>query len=284
MLTRKINLAGITNPNPGLNTSTTIAVPGGERVHCILVKVTASTGTNLPIGNWIGDITVKLGGKPQRIHTASQLDKLNKVNGSAYGAQTVGSSGTNYGQIIPIFFAEPWRNDNDQATFLAVETSKEKLMEIEVVRNGTPSGTAPTVTITASAIVSNDKQPRAQGAPFVMKKVYRSDFPSSATLDITTLDKRDMYAAVHIAAANITKAVLKADGLPIHELEVAENDSALTNFQMDATQFDYSLVLDQDDTINSGLFAGNLNSLELRVEQSSAATITTLAERVGAPD
>jgi hypothetical protein len=284
MLTRKIQLPTVSNPNPALNTTSTIYVPPGERVHQVFLKITASTGTNLPVANWIGDVTVKLGGKPQRIHTLDELNKLNKVNGSAYGAFTVGVSATDYGQIVPIFFAEPWRNDNDQAQFLAVETSKEKAMEIEVVRNGTPTGTSPTVTVSAYAIVSADKQPRAQGNAFVMKKVYRSDFPSTANLDIPTLDKRDMYASLHIAAANITKAILKADGLPIHDLLLADNDALVTQLQMDPTQFDYSLVLDQDDTINNGLFAGALSDLQLRVEQSNAATIRVLSERVGTPD
>ena len=143
------------------------------------------------------------------------------------------------------------------------------------------------MSVSAQAVVDQGRQPRNNGVPFVMKKVFRSDFPTSTALDITTLDKRDMYSAVHIVsgtAGNITKAVLKADGLPIHELLAAENSALLTQNQQDPTQFDYSLVLDQDDPMSNGLFAGGLSDLQLRVEQTVTATTRTLSERIGAPE
>jgi hypothetical protein len=284
MLTRKIQLPTVINPSPSASQTSTIQVPPGERVHLVLLKIFAATGTTLPTAGWVGDIRVKRGGKVQRLHSAAELNQLNKVNGAGYGAFTIGSSGTNYGQIIPIFFAEPWRNNNAEADFVAVDTDPANQMEIEVDIATNPGGKASPATVSAQAVVSADKQPRPAGQPFVMKKVFRSDFANSAALDITTLDKRDMYQAIHIVAANVTKAVLKADGLPIHELLTEENDALLTQQQMDPTQYDYSVVLDQDDPMANGLFAGRLSDLQLRVEQSSAATIRVLTERLGPPE
>ena len=281
MVKQKINLPTVTNPNPANGQTSIVTVPGGYRVHQVLISATASTGTNLPSGNWVGDIRVKLGGKVQRLHSAVELNQINTVNGAAYGLTTVGSSTSNYGQVIPVFFAEPWRNDNTQGVFLAWDTSPGQLLEIEIDINGTPTGTAPVITISAVAVVDipgTDYKPSG-----LITKVFRSDFASAANLDITTLDRRDIYQALYIAAANISRAILKANNTPIHELTKAFNGAFLGNMGL-AAKFDYDLVLDADDAIQSGLNAAGLNDLQLRIEQSSAAAIRVLSQRLGRPE
>jgi len=283
MLKRKIILPTVTNANPTTGKTSVVTVTPGYRVHTVLLNITANTGTNLPIGNWIGDIRVKLGGKVQRLHSAAELNKLNLVNGAAYGAYTVGVSGTNYGQVIPIFLAEPWRNDNLQAEWLAWNTSATSLMEIEIDTNGTPTGTTPTISITATAVVDTGSQAGSDKTGLQIVKVFRNDYPSAQNLDVTTLDRRDVYQGVYIAAANITRAIVKADSLPIHELYVADNKALLTQSLL-SPQFDYDLVLDHDDALSSGLNANAARDLQLRIEQSAAAVIRILTMRLGTPE
>lgn len=283
MLKRKISLPTVTVPNPTSGKTSVVSIPGGLRAHVIYLKITADTGTNLPIANWIGDIRVKLGGKVQRLHSADELNKLNSVNGDSYAAQTVGSSASNYGQIIPIFLAEPWRNSNDQADYLAWPSTKDQLIEVEVDCNGTPTGTSPTITIAASAVVDSLNQPGSDKTGVLISKVFRNDYPSAANLDITTLDKRDIYQGIYIAAANITKAIVKAGGTVVHELPLSENVSMLKSYGLQ-TKFNYDLVIDAEDPIQNGLPANGLNDLQLRIEQSSAAVIRVLAQRLGTPE
>jgi hypothetical protein len=283
MIKQKINLPTVTNPNPTSGKTSVITVPGGYRVHQILLSITADTGTNLPIGNWIGDIRVKLGGKVQRLHSASELNLINKTNGTVYGAVTLGSSASNYGQQIPIYFAEPWRNDNTQGEFLAWNSTPSRLIEVEVDCNGTPTGTTPTITVSAVAIVDGSLQAGSDKTGGLITKIFRSDFASAANLDITTLDRRDIYQAIYITAANISKAVLKANGITFHELTKATNAAYLTQTGM-AAQFDYDMVLDADDPLQSGLNANGLSDLQLRIEQSSAAAIRVLSQRLGSPE
>lgn len=294
MLKRKIALPTVTNPNPAAGQTSVITVPGGLRCHQILLKITGSTATSLPIttatGSYIKDVRVKLGGKVQRLHTAWELNNLNKVNGSTYGAYTVGSSGTNYGQIIPIFFAEPWRNENAQGEYLAWPSTKDQLIEVEVDVFALPTGTTPVLTISAHAIVDNGLQPNADKNGVVISKVFRNDFAAATSLDITTLDKRDLYQGIYIQAnagstTLVSKAIVKANGTLIHELPYSENFEFLSAMGLTET-FDYSLVVDADDPIQNGLPASGLSDLQLRIENTASPTTVfrVLAQRLGSPE
>lgn len=293
MIKQKINLPTVTNPNPTNGKTSVVTVPGGYRVHQILLSITADTGKNLPIGNWIGDIRVKLGGKVQRLHSAAELNKINQTNGSTYAAVTVGASGANYGQVIPIYLAEPWRNDNTQGEFLAWNTSSSKLLEVEIDCNGAPTtDTTAVISVSAMAIVDGSQQPGSDKTGGLIAKIFRSDFAGAANLDITTLDKRDIYQSFHIVASDlgdtaaralVDKVILKANGVTFHELTKANNSAYLAQVNM-AAQFDYDLVLDSDDPLQSGLNANGLSDLQLRIQKSGTATIRVLSQRLGSPE
>jgi hypothetical protein len=290
MLKRHIALPTPSTPNPTSGKTTVVTVPGGLRVHQVLLKIIADTGTNLPSGNWIGDIRVKLGGKVQRLHTMAELNKINATNGTPYAMTTIGSSASSYGQIIPIFLAEPWRKNNSQQEYLAWPTTKDQLMEIEVDCNGTPSGSSPTITISATAVVDDLPQPGSDKNGVIISKVFRGDYAQSQYYDLTTLDKRDIYQAVYLqsnagSTTLVTKAIVKAGGRIIHELPVLDNTAFLKSNEL-TESFDYSVVLDADDPIENGLPTGGLNDLQLRIENSAAPTTIAryLAQRLGTPE
>lgn len=264
--------------------------PMGYRYHALFLEILGDTGTsngatNLPTV-WVNDIRVKLGGKVQRLHTAAQLNKINSVKGAAYAAITLGSSGASYGQMIPIYLAEPWRKDIREAEYPAWVTGPGNQLQVELDL-GTPSGTTPAPAIKVYAMVDKAAQP---GQEQNIVKIYRNDFATATAIDITTMDKRDLYQSIYITkgtSATFTRAILKADGSAVSEVQAGASQIAIMKQLNNAAgQFDAELILDGFDPLGDGFPAANVKDFQLRVEQSAAGTgtVNVLVERLGRPD
>ena len=300
-----------------------LQLPLNYRYHSIHLVCTAFPATsgkkisNLPTGAvgtaWINDIRVRMNGRIQRTHTADELNRMNSVNGSAYAAVTVPKASTNdcdYGQVLPIFFAEPWREDQPQKEFGAIPAQRltDFALEIDL---GTPlddasTAAASTPTITAFAIVDIGDQPGANNNGLIVGKVFRLSLAASTgpsvVIDVPNLDRRDLYQAIHVdlsggvvATPNATKlstirAVLKSSGLTISETPQDVEKAIGAQYGLNSTrQFDASIVFDLDDPIQSGLNANGLPDLQLRIESGnvasgSTATWKVIQERMGPPE
>lgn len=268
--------------------------PIGYRYHAIFFAHTSTSGTQLPsAATGAGDMIVKWGGKIQRVHTLAELKKLNTLKGANHAPITLGSSGTGYGELYALFFAEPWRKNTAQAEYLAWPTFAGKQLQIEL-KLGTPTS-ASAQAITAYALVDNFPQPGMDKNGVVLGKVYRYGITPAAAVDITTLDKRDIYSGIYITAATggtLTKATLKADGLPIHEVQasVAASADVLNGigklFDNNTGQFSGEMVLDTLDPVQDGFDASKARDFQLRIEQSGTLSGTTFVtvERVGLAD
>lgn len=268
--------------------------PIGYRYHAILFAHTSTSGTQLPsAATGAGDMRVKLGGKVQRLHSLAELKKLNTTKGSTYTPVTLGSSGTGYGELYAVYFAEPWRKDIVQADFTAWPTGPGRQLQIELDL-GTPSS-ATAQAITAYALVDTLPQPGSDKNGVQIVKVYRADYTPAAAADITTLDKRDLYQAIYATKATggtITKLGLKADGVPIAEAQqsVAASADVLQGIgkllDNNTGQFDAELILDLFDPLQDGFPAAQVKDFQLRIEQSGSLSGTTriLVERLGPPD
>jgi hypothetical protein len=294
MTKRLILLPGPTNVGAGKTLY--LDCPMGYRYHAVFLKLKADTGTNLPCaasngtGAWLQDISIKLGGKVQRLTNGLDLNLANTLKGSTFGAVTVGSSASNYGQIVPIYFGEPWRKDIYQADYPAWPTGNGQQLQIEA-NIGTPTGTAPTVSCTAYALVDTGKQP---GDKLNIVKWYRSDFTPASAVDVTTLDTRDVYQAIYVKQAVLTttqavysKVTLKADGVPIVEVQDPTTQAAVMKLiDNNSGQFGAELILDGFDPLQDGFPAGNVRDLQLRVESSTVGTgvLRVITERLGPPD
>jgi hypothetical protein len=261
--------------NVGAAKTAYLDCPMGYRYHALFLHILGDTAasngaTNLPTV-WVNDIRVKLGGKQQRLHTAAELNKLNTLKGANFAAGTLGSSGASYGQVLPVYLAEPWRKDIAQAEFPAWVTGPGRQLQVEI-DCGTPTGTSPAPAIVVYALV--DKGGDINNNPIV--KVYRSDYPTGTAIDIVTLDKRDLYQSINVVkgtSATFTKAVLKADGVAISEAQTGAAQAAIMK-QLDnnSGQFDAELILDGFDPLQDGFPAAGVKDFQLRVEQSAAGT------------
>ena len=107
----------------------TLELQLGPRYRGLLFEViaTAAAAKTLQINDVLSLITVKIGGNPQRTHTANELDMIHKSFGAQYGLNAynydagilhwTGGNGVPDGPVaakqtifyLPLFFREPWR-------------------------------------------------------------------------------------------------------------------------------------------------------------------------------
>jgi hypothetical protein len=317
MPTRKILLP---SPNTVAASSTSlIQCPVGPayRYRAIHLKIgvlsggTAVAATAVPT-SYVGDIRVKCNGRTQRLHTASQMARLNRLNGTAYVESTWGAAvaADKYGQVLTIWFAEPWRKQVGQTEALALPSSQLNTLEVEVDFNALPTNAA-SFNLVAYAEVDGEAGSSLHANGVVLSKVFRQNLTggtaANSALDITTLDRRDLYttivaelgnsAAPGTAANGITvsadadltaKLVVTANANTIHELPKAVAALVHSASGLNPSQFDLEAVLDSSDDIRSGLTANGLSDLRVRVDVGSdtaaSASWVLLTERTGPLD
>src|SRR6266404_7567 len=120
MTLRKKLLPSFTKPVSGQTATCNLDL--GKKIHIIWLELGYdATNANKelnptdPANEMIGEIRLLVNGKVQRRIRGAELDQLNLLNGSQYGqslgnAIVVGTAG--YRTHVPIFLAEPWRNNN----------------------------------------------------------------------------------------------------------------------------------------------------------------------------
>jgi hypothetical protein len=244
---------------------------------------------------------------------ATQLDLLNRINGAIYAAQAYGNRAINNenGLILPIFFSEPWRKDISQQDVMALPSARLNTLEIEVDFAALPTnGVA--FKFSATAEVDSGDQPGADKSGLVIGKVFRQNLSGGTaagySVDLNTLDRRDLYQAIYAnlgsdvapgtAAAGITMTA--ATGLQNAKLQLKANSTVIAEVDKESAygihaqnglnpgQFDLECVLDSGDAMQSGFVANGVQDLQLRIENGgggcSSANWTILVERVGPID
>jgi hypothetical protein len=275
----------------------TVDLPLGLKYHVIWLELSdngvASMDNQLDIDgtltNLVGDIRVKLNGKTQRTFSATQLNDMNLANGQDFAAHTSGVAGTAaYRVYLPIFFAEPWRLDNNEQLLPCWEVNGPGItsfqIEVDIV--------AGLVTPGLSGFYEYEPATGTLGA---ISKVIRLTLPAvGTTQDFNTIDRRDFLQAIHLFSTSdgkyVNKVRLTANGTEIQDLLTSlENQAVLSarNLQPDnsaAPRFD--LVLDYNDPINGALNTNGLNELTLHVEYNAAAAgnMVCLIVRAGPPE
>src|SRR5438445_7269854 len=122
-----------------------VDLPLGLRYHVIWLEVGNNAIAANALTDLVEDIVVKINGKPQRTHSADQLNQLNGLNGGAFAGELdnypagnyfIGASGTDGAAdrrlYIPIFFAEPWRKTADEVSAMALRADGIESFQIEV--------------------------------------------------------------------------------------------------------------------------------------------------------
>ena len=295
----------------------TVEVPIGRRVHVIWLEGTVKkTGVAPALSDIMGLIKVKINGKPQRQMTATELVELNRLNGEAYRLRWQQSTddGVTYGALgtptlaagntarfqVPIYFAEPWREEYAAQVYGAIPTawpngSKLQSLTVEVA---IPS-VANTSLHSLKAWVESDKalgmmngdQPLLQLTKWLRPS---TQYSAAGPLDITTFPRRDFVASIHLfsqTADPITDVEVIVDNDEKRKVTKYQNDAALIGREVNpdaisANRLD--LIFDYDDRPDSALNLNGVLDFLVKPTLASAAaatkSITAIIQAFGPPD
>lgn len=264
----------------------TFDMPLGLRYHVIWLEIgydgtntnkkTATTSVLDTTNEIVGDIRVKINGKVQRVHTACQLNQINGSNGSAFALKTSGAMGsTGYRECIPIFFAEPWRQNDDEVRMSAWNLAGPGVESFQIEVDFK--------TITSPYLSGFYEFEPATGVLGSIAKCIRQTVGVGGTVqDFNTIDRRDFLQAIHLwptvegTPHYVNKLKLTANGVEMQDvLTSVENQAVLLGRGMNpdtAAVPRFDLVMDYDDPIAGALPLGGLNELTLHVEYNTTVT------------
>jgi hypothetical protein len=277
--------------------TSTFSLDLGKRYHAIWLELgdsatVAGTTVAAVLANLVDQIRVKVNGKVQRTMLATELHAIYGLMGSAFcgkfnGIASLGSGLTAGGRIyLPIWFSEPWRNNNNEVPLTAWNAAGIDSLQLEVdLHSGL---TAPILT----GFYEYDAPVGGMGA---IVKWIRQTFGASGTAqDFNTISKMDWLQSIHLFATSDSKYVNKvkftANGNIIRDLmNTLENQTLLAgrNLAPDTTATPrFDLVFDYDDPVNSALNANGLNEMTLHVEYSASASgsMVAIIQRTGPPE
>jgi hypothetical protein len=264
-----------------------ITVPCGPRYHQIILQHAYSGGTNTiaAAATNILEIRVKVGTKVQRVISGTQLRDMNLLNGTGYDC--TGLPNTAPGVSFPIFFAEPWRDDELDQDALAWYSNLWDSFTIEVDLSTGTSPTLVAVAVTDETIVRS---------PVAICKWYRPQWPAAGTSFDILLDRKDYLQQITIypdggASNTPSQVTLRLDNDVYHELSFTANTALLTQSRMTPaasgrTSGIYDLVADHDGLLASAYKLSDWKEALLTIAAASAMSGTTVAilEKLGLPD
>lgn len=271
-----------------------VDLPLGLRYHAVWLRVGNAAAIANELVDVVDDIVVKINGKPQRTHTAVELNALNGVNGAAYLEKVTGTSGAaTYVHYLPIFFAQPWRKDQAEVPMLALRANGIDSFQIEVNLRATNSAAVANANLFLDGWYEFDYDDRTIGA---LQKWIRQDYSASGTTrDIATIDKRDFIEAIHLFATSdgkyVTEVKFTANGEELRDrITYQQNRASLLGRSLvpdsNATPR-YDLEFDFDDPVAGQLPTsvkdGPLKEMTLKVTWNAAAagTQTAIIQRTG---
>lgn len=264
----------------------------GERVHVIWLRFsddgTASAGGNTGIAavsRMCKEIRVKLSSTVVRTFTPDQLNQLNARNGARYACQTGGTAGTaTYYVIVPIYLAEPWRNENKQQSMPAWNIVGVGNFQIEVQFSNDANSNAPAL----SGHYEYDS-PIAAAIGSITKWISQSFAVAGLTTDVGPIDRKGFIQSINIFKDSVNGLVNQvrfvANGQQLRE-DVTDIQNFVTlnarSMTPDLTSR-YDLEFDYDDPIQNALIADGLSSMTLKVTRSvaTAANLPIIIQRVG---
>ena len=281
-------------------------LPLGLRYHVIWLRFGNAAGSSgspqeNDLFDLVDDIVVKVNGKPQRTHTAKQLNQINGVNGAAYLEKTTGIiSEATYCHYVPIFFAQPWRKTPDEVSALALRANGISQFQVEVNLRAQNSEDPPADNddLFLDGWYEYDYDNRDIG---VIQKFMRVDYSAvGSSLDIQTLEKRDLIEAIHLFPTDddtprfVDRVKFTRNGEEIRdEITYLQNRSSLQARELvpDTTGTPrYDLVFDYDDPILGGLSTQEngrpLNEMTLKVHWNADASgvMQAIIARTGPPE
>ena len=221
-----------TNPVQGAawGQTPTVDLQLGPRYRWLLVEsiATAAAGKTLQIADLVDDIVVKIGGNPQRTHSAVQLDAINKSYGAQYGLNAYDFNGGALTYVsgvpqgpqaakqtvfyLPIFFREPWRSSYAAKEMMAWPTAWKDgsvlpsfSLDIKVPAKSANVDAGSAITLNVHAETDNvlgvlDANSRPVG---MITKWKRQGlvYAGAGELVVTNLNKREVYNQISLFSA-----------------------------------------------------------------------------------
>jgi hypothetical protein len=214
----------------------------GPRYRYLLLEIIAAAAAavgegaapTLVLPDVLGDVIVKIGGNPQRTHSAVQLDAINRSYGAQYGMNAYNFDGGALTYVngvpqgpqpgkqtvfyLPIFFREPWRQSYAAKEMMAWYTSWQDgsvlpsfslALTIPPASPNVLAGSA--ISINAYAETDNAVGPLdANKNPVAMITKWKRQqivYGGAGDLVITTLNKQEVYNQISLFSAYLVGAV-----------------------------------------------------------------------------
>lgn len=291
----------------------TIDLPVGPRYHEVWIGANAGAAKFLLDTNGsnglIAEIRVKLNGKVQRQIRGDEMNRINVLNGTAYACKG-GNTAATYSELC-IYFAEPWRENEDAQDGLAWATGDVSTFQIEfdiVAYAGAAAGLTKPV---AKAVIDNSLVDAGNGklvdAPLgAIVKWRQVQIPvASGWNDFGQLPKRDFYQSLHIFDyTNFVEFEVKVDNNMIRQDIKAGNEARLSAHAMlpaptatatpgtlaadMPTRSLVDIVFDHDDKVSSSLpmrFNGKqVGDFNLRLNTTTTGTVKCVYQIIGPAD
>lgn len=290
----------------------TVDIPTGPTYHSIWVNINPGAGKTLT--GIFNEMRLKVNGKVQRVMTADELNKLNILNGVAYASRGCYTAATEFS--LPIWLAEPWRNNPAAVEGTAWGTGDVSTFQLEadiVTYAAAAAGlTAPTFSaIVDDSVVTLDGKsvPRPLGA---ITKWFNVQIPITALSswhDFTGLPRRDFYQSIHLIDSNVDEFEVKVDNTIYRQDTTTRNAARLYHREMvptpsaTATPINvaadmptrgmYDIVFDEDDRLDSALSmtypsGRDVKDFNLRIRSGSGGSaprnIKTIYQLAGAAE
>jgi hypothetical protein len=202
----------------------------GPRYRYLLLEViaTAAAAKILALPDVLGDIIVKIGGNPQRTHSAVQLDAINRSYGAQYGSNAYNYDGGALAWVngvpqgpvaakqtvfyLPIFFREPWRQSYAAKEMMAWYTAWQdgSVLPSFTLDLAIPVASANVLANSAIAINVYSETDNAVGpldtnknpvAAITKWKRQQLVYGGAGDLVITNLNKQEVYNQISLFSA-----------------------------------------------------------------------------------
>ena len=238
----------------------------------------------------ISDIWLTVNGKPQRTHSALELNEINGLHDQDLTVKTVGSiAGGDYAAYLPICLAETYRKNVENGLGLGWNAVGINALQLQVQFRTVTGPSISGVMIREPGVAGRGLGP--------ITKWKRQYIPATGTpqdyskiFALTTVD--NFLQSIHlwpIGARYITRAELKFNGSLYHDRTNLHNQAELLfngmNPDLRAAPR-YDLVVDESDAVGDppNLRNANGHNLKLTFDGAPAGNSTVITQETGLPE
>lgn len=256
----------------------TVNVPTGRRYHMLKPFVTSTVGggTTNPI-TILDYVRMLVNGVLMRDLTPTQVIAISNFNNITPAASE-----------LPVYLSEPWRATiiGEEATSWDLHAQAKCTMELKFKA----TATAPTCVVLASFDYGQNIVGEGAAARNFLSIIKQQAYTYNvgAIADLTTLNVKYPIQRIHIQtdAGTVTSVQVMRDSEIVYDVTTAQNSAFLKDYDIDASQFSFSVAFDHTQQATDALtglhFESNpisgIKDLNVHVVSAGAAVLTVLPE------